>query len=78
MTTYKIKINSSGEVFEIKPSQTILEGAINAGITMPYGCQDGACSSCKGKVISGDFFLGDHQASALTESEKKRGVYFIL
>ena len=73
MPTYKIKINSSGEVFEIKPSQTILEGAINAGITMPYGCQDGACSSCKGKVISGDFFLGDHQASALTESEKKEG-----
>jgi CDP-4-dehydro-6-deoxyglucose reductase len=49
MTTYKIKIQSSGEEFEIKPSQTILEGAIAAGITLPYACQDGACGSCKGK-----------------------------
>jgi len=32
MTTYKIKIQSSGEEFEIKPSQTILEGAIAAGL----------------------------------------------
>ena len=32
MTTYKIKIQSSGEEFDIKPSQTILEGAIAAGI----------------------------------------------
>ena len=71
MTTYKIKIQSSGEEFEIKPSQTILEGAIAAGITIPYGCQDGACGSCKGKIISGKFFLDDHQSSALTESDIK-------
>ena len=74
MTTYKIKIQSSGEEFEIKPSQTILEGAIAAGITIPYGCQDGACGSCKGKIISGKFFLNDHQSSALTESDIKLGM----
>jgi len=74
MTTYKIKIQSSEEEFEIKPSQTILEGAIAAGITIPYGCQDGACGSCKGKIISGKFFLNDHQSSALTESDIKLGM----
>ena len=74
MTTYKIKIQSSGEEFDIKPSQTILEGSIAAGITLPYGCQDGACGSCKGKIISGKFFLNDHQSSALTESDIKLGM----
>jgi len=73
VANYKIKIDSTGEYFDVKPSETILEGAISAGITMPYGCQDGACSSCKGKVISGNFFLDVHQSSALTESEKKQG-----
>ena len=61
MVNYKIKIESSQLEFDVKPSQTILEGAIAAGITIPYGCQDGACGSCKGKVISGKFFLNDYQ-----------------
>lgn len=74
MTIYKIKIQSSGAEFEIKPSQTILEGAIAAGITIPYGCQDGACGSCKGRIISGKFFLNDYQSSALTDSDIKLGM----
>ncbi|MBT4571487.1 MAG: CDP-6-deoxy-delta-3,4-glucoseen reductase [Nitrosomonadales bacterium] len=73
MATYKIKIQSSGDEFNVKPSQTILEGAIDAGITMPYGCQDGACGSCKGKVVSGRFYIEEYQSSALTDSEKEEG-----
>jgi len=70
---YKIKIQSSGLEFHVKPSQTILEGAIASGITLPYGCQDGACGSCKGKVISGKYFLNEYQSSALTDSDIKAG-----
>lgn len=73
MPTYKIKIKSSGLEFDVKPSQTILEGAIASGITLPYGCQDGACGSCKGKVISGKYFLNEYQSSALTDSDIKAG-----
>ena len=73
MPTYKIKIQSSGLEFHVKPSQTILEGAIASGITIPYGCQDGACGSCKGKVISGKYFLNEYQSSALTDSDIKAG-----
>ena len=73
MSTYKIKIQSSGLEFHVKPSQTILEGAIASGITLPYGCQDGACGSCKGKVISGKYFLNEYQSSALTDSDIKAG-----
>ena len=73
MPTYKIKIQSSGLEFHVKPSQTILEGAIASGITLPYGCQDSACGSCKGKVISGKYFLNEYQSSALTDSDIKAG-----
>ncbi len=73
MPKYKIKIQSSGLEFHVKPSQTILEGAIASGITLPYGCQDGACGSCKGKVISGKYFLNEYQSSALTDSDIKAG-----
>ncbi|MCH9771549.1 MAG: CDP-6-deoxy-delta-3,4-glucoseen reductase [Betaproteobacteria bacterium] len=68
-----MKIQSSGLEFHVKPSQTILEGAIASGITLPYGCQDGTCGSCKGKVISGKYFLNEYQSSALTDSDIKAG-----
>jgi len=35
MATYKIKIQSSGDEFNVKPSQTILEGSFTSGQQRP-------------------------------------------
>ena len=70
---YKILLSPSGEVFDAKPSETILEAAIRAGITIPYGCQNGSCGSCKSKIISGNVFLEGYQESALNNSELSEG-----
>ncbi len=69
----KVTIQSSGHTFDVKPSQTVLEAAIDAGVNMPYGCRNGACGSCKGKLISGKVIHDDYQRSAMTDAELAAG-----
>ncbi len=69
----KITIQSTGHQFEVKPSQTILQAAIDVGVNLPYGCRNGACGSCKGKIISGKVMHDDYQRSAMTDEELAAG-----
>jgi CDP-4-dehydro-6-deoxyglucose reductase, E3 len=47
---------------------------MRAGVGLPYGCKNGACSSCKGKVVSGSVTHKPHQARALTPEEEAAGM----
>ncbi|MDC0423510.1 2Fe-2S iron-sulfur cluster-binding protein, partial [Methylophilaceae bacterium] len=70
---YKISILPTGEIFDAKPSETILEAATRAGITIPFGCQNGSCGACKSKIVSGNVFLEGYQTSVLNNSEVADG-----
>jgi CDP-4-dehydro-6-deoxyglucose reductase len=41
---------------------------------LPYGCRNGACGVCKGRVLEGKVDYGDYQAHALSEKEKAAGL----
>lgn len=69
----RVLIENSGHTFEVRPSQTVLEAAIEAGINMPYGCRNGACGACKGKVLTGKVFHDDYQGSAMSDAELASG-----
>src|SRR3546814_3222434 len=56
--SFKITIQSSHHEFSAEPGQTILDAALGAGIVLPYSSRDGACSTCKGKVVSGSYDAG--------------------
>jgi len=40
---------------------------------LPYGCRNGACGSCKGRIVEGRVDYGVYQKKALTEEEKAQG-----
>jgi CDP-4-dehydro-6-deoxyglucose reductase len=71
--TFQITVQPSGHRFDCEPDETVLSAAIRAGIGLPYGCKNGACGSCKGKVIEGSVVHKAHQQRALSEQEQAAG-----
>lgn len=72
--SHQISVTPSGHKFVAEADETILEAALRQGLTMPYGCRDGACGACKGKVLSGSVDHGKAQAHALNDAEKAAGL----
>ncbi|OYY95422.1 MAG: CDP-6-deoxy-delta-3,4-glucoseen reductase [Hydrogenophilales bacterium 28-61-23] len=72
--THQVTIQPSGHQFTVKPNETLLAAALNAGFSLPYGCRNGACGACKGKVLAGSVDYGAHQDSALTHEDKLKGL----
>ncbi len=72
--TFEITIKPSGHSFPCAEDETVLAAAMRADLMIPYGCRNGACGTCKGKVLAGDVDFGAHQASTLTDDEKRAGL----
>jgi CDP-4-dehydro-6-deoxyglucose reductase, E3 len=70
---YQITLSPSGNTFKAAADETILEAALRQGIGLPYGCRNGACGSCKGKLVSGEFDYGAYQERTLRPEEKAAG-----
>ena len=73
MSTYRITVEPSQHQFDAAGDQSILEAALAAGIVLPYSCRSGACSSCKGKVVSGDYEAGPAPEQILQPEELQTG-----
>ena len=69
----QITIKPSNHVFSVEGDETILDGALREGFSIAYGCRNGACGSCKGKVLQGTVDYGVFQESALSDGDKKNG-----
>ncbi|PZR37580.1 MAG: oxidoreductase [Azospira oryzae] len=72
-TAHEVTIRYDGQEFKVKvePHRTILETALDAGIDLPYSCQSGLCTACRGKAISGKVKLDEEEG--LSQSEKNEG-----
>ena len=72
--TFQITVQPSGHQFQCEPDETVLTAALRAGIGLPYGCKNGACGSCKGKIVSGSVEHKAHQQRALPDAEREQGM----
>jgi len=70
---YEVTVRYDGQEhkFVVQPNRTILETALDKGIDLPYSCQSGLCTACRGKAISGKVKLDEEEG--LSQSERDEG-----
>ena len=74
--TFTIRLGHSEHVFTARDEETVLEAALRSGLVLPYGCRNGACGSCKGKLLSGAIHYRDITLTGITPEENSAG--FVL
>jgi len=71
--TFKVSVQPAGLTFDVNRDEAILPAAIRSGVGLPYGCRDGACGSCKSRLLEGRVSHGAHQGKALSAAEEQAG-----
>ncbi len=72
--TFNINIEPSQRQFSAQADESLLLAAIRQGIGLPYGCKDGACGSCKCRLVSGEVSMQPYQEKALPPEEASQGL----
>ena len=68
-----VTLKPSGQQFQVEDGETVLAAALRQGLVLPYGCKNGACGSCKGKILEGSVDYGVYQKRVLSDEEKAQG-----
>ena len=74
--TFRVKIADTDLTFEVEENETILDAALRQGIEFPYSCYSGICTTCLGKVQSGDTTYGDNEIYGIEPDNPEREVLF--
>ena len=69
----EVKVIYDGEehTFAVEEDKTILETALELDIDLPFSCQSGLCTACRGKCLSGKVRMDEMEG--LSDSEIEEG-----
>ena len=62
-----VELAKSGRTLHVDKDTPLLPCLLQAGVDVPYSCEEGICGSCETAIISGE---ADHRDSVLSKSQK--------
>ena len=65
--TFQVRIENSQHRFNVESGESILDAALHQGISLPYGCRNGACGSCVATLLDGRVQYPDGEPDALAD-----------
>src|SRR5262245_28505546 len=72
--SHQVTIKASDHTFTVNDGETVLDAALREGVVIAYGCRNGVCGTCKGRLVAGQLDYGTYQKHALPDSEKDAGL----
>ncbi|MDQ3446491.1 MAG: 2Fe-2S iron-sulfur cluster-binding protein, partial [Pseudomonadota bacterium] len=70
---FNVTVRPSGRAFSVDGDETVLEAALRNGVGLPYGCKNGACGTCRGRLVEGQLVHRAHSSSALSADDEAKG-----
>ncbi len=70
---FHVSLRPSGHGFEVEDGETVLEAALRADLALPYGCRNGTCGTCRGRVLSGVIDYRGPTPPGITPEEEAEG-----
>jgi ferredoxin-NADP reductase len=64
---FVVALARDGRHFSIPPHRSVLEVLLDAGLDVPFSCQEGVCGQCMARVLEG---IPEHRDSYLSPTEK--------
>ncbi len=68
---HKVTFKKSGVTIDVAEDEYILEEAEHAGLTLPYDCRSGTCTTCMQKCLEGE--MDQDFAFALDDEDLENG-----
>jgi vanillate O-demethylase ferredoxin subunit len=65
--SFEVKLAQRGETYRVPADQSILRVLSDAGVDVPFACEQGVCGTCLTKVLAGQ---PDHWDMFLTPEEQ--------
>ncbi len=72
-TAFDVEMILDGESYNVHvpAKKSILDAALDQGLDMPFSCQSGFCTACRGKLLEGKVEMNEDEG--LSEEEKEEG-----
>lgn len=67
---FKVRIKSTGKEFEIPGDKSVSAALEEKGVKIPTSCEQGACGTCKVKVLEGEV---EHRDKRLKDDQRAEG-----
>jgi CDP-4-dehydro-6-deoxyglucose reductase len=68
-----VRLAPSGRAFEVAAEESVLAGAVRAGINLPHSCRRGSCQSCRARILAGTVRYPGGRPSGLSSAEESEG-----
>jgi CDP-4-dehydro-6-deoxyglucose reductase len=71
--SHHVHIEPSNHELDADPGESVLDAALRQGLALPYGCRNGACRSCKCRILQGEVTYPGGLPKSLTPLDEAQG-----